>query len=230
MVPNSKRTNTGAVYRPPCGRWAATIAASRPERTPGRATSRPCIGSSRTSSSTARAFAIAPSSKPKPPPTGSTSIWPVPIAARSGSRPCRSSDAVAATSTQPSLVGTVLTSAHFIANTSPGTPKGVTFYPSIPLSKGQERNVRTGRVNGFRLMLSPDQKSYRVIFSSSMRRRWTNLKRWFRIDVLGSTQTRHRKVWSGHMPDIFIDFTANRRRKNNFSNSTRTRSWMKLQI
>jgi len=50
--------------------------------------------------------------------------WQTPLQITSG--------AVAATSTQPSPVGAVLTSAHFIANTSPITPKGVTIYPSIP--------------------------------------------------------------------------------------------------
>jgi len=56
--------------------------------------------------------------------TGITSTSPDSIAARNGRRPCRSSVAVAGTSTPPSPVGAVLTSAHFIANTSFVTKKG----------------------------------------------------------------------------------------------------------
>jgi integrase/transposase-like protein len=131
---SSSKTNSSVGYRRRCGRWAATTATSRPRRTPGNAMSRPRIGWSRMNSLTVKAFGIEPSSGPRPPPIGITSIWPDPIAAKNGSRLTRSFLVTLAELIPPLPAGKPLTSPISTVNTSPAiiSATGVTIYPSIP--------------------------------------------------------------------------------------------------
>ena len=114
-------------------RWVRRYRPGHPRPTPGRVTWKPSIDCKKTSSSTARALPVAPSSGSRSPPTGATSTSPVPTVTNSGRLRSKSSANAIPSWIWPSPRGVHLTLPPNSVNTSPAIlPRGVTIYLSIP--------------------------------------------------------------------------------------------------
>jgi len=123
-------------------RWVRRYRPGHPRPTPGRVTWKPSIDCKKTSSSTARALPVAPSSGSRSPPTGVTSTSPVPTVTNSGRLRSKSSANAIPSWIWPSPRGVHLTLPPNSVNTSPAIlPRGVTIYLSIPVPGQHHRHA-----------------------------------------------------------------------------------------